>query len=84
MFVKQNKSSCIYILQASKNIANFYACYDLMEITTKSNLVALATELSGLSFDGHDAHISEDTFIATVKDIFDKVTILGKWERGCC
>ena len=67
-------------IQASKNISNFYACYDLMEITTLSNLVALAIEVSQLSYEATDAHLTKDAFENIVDAIFDKIDLLKKWE----
>ena len=70
-----------YVLQASKNISSYYACHDLMEIVTLSNLVALAVEISGLNFEGDDAHLTETAFTEVVKGIFDRINLLGKWEK---
>ena len=69
------------MLKASKNISDFYACFDLMEITTLGNLVAIAIETSGFTLEGNDAHLSEEAFTGLVKDIFDKISVLGKWDR---
>ena len=87
----------IFFSQASKNIANFYACWDLMEITTLSNLMgrfylvnqhivqtcftALATQTSGLSFTAEDAKLSQEAFNQIVEDIFAKIDMLQKWNR---
>ena len=68
--------------KASKSISDFYACYDLMEITTLSNLMALAAEISGLNFEGTDAYLTEDAFNEVVDAIFDKIDILSKWETS--
>ena len=66
--------------KASKNISNFYACYDLMEITTLSNLIALAIEVSGLNFEATDAHLSAEAFNDVVAALFDKIDRLSKWD----
>ena len=68
--------------KASKNISDFYACYDLMEITTLSNLMALAAKISGLNFEASDAYLTEDAFNEVVNDIYDKIDILSKWETS--
>ena len=52
-----------------------------MEITTLANLVAIAIETSGFNLEGNDAHLCEEAFTGLVKDIFDKISVLGKWER---
>ena len=70
------------VSQASKNIANFYACWDLMEITTLSNLVALTVEISGLDYHGATANFSEAEFNTLVEEIFNKISNLGKWSRN--
>ena len=70
--------------KASKNIANFYACWDLMEVTTLSNLVALALEVSGLDYEANDAtnKVTEAEFNKLVDDIFTKIENLKKWKRN--
>ena len=52
-----------------------------MEITTLSNLVSLAIEVSGLSFEANDSNISEGSFELIVEEIFDKIDMLKKWKR---
>ena len=52
-----------------------------MEITTLGNLVALAIKISGLSLEGNEAHLSYEAFTGLVKEIFDKINLLSKWER---
>ena len=52
-----------------------------MEITTLSNLMSLASDVSGHSFDAQDAKLSEDTFTQVVEDVFDKIDMLHKWNR---
>ena len=51
-----------------------------MEITTLSNLVALAIEVSQLSYEATDAHLTKDAFENIVDAIFDKIDLLKKWE----
>ena len=65
--------------KASKNIANFYACWDLMEITTLSNLLALAMEISGLDFADDATNVNETDFNKLVDDIFDTISTLQRW-----
>ena len=69
----------IYNIKASKNIANFYACWDLMEVTTLSNLLALAIEISGLDYEDDAATINETDFNKLVDDIFNTISTLQKW-----
>ena len=52
-----------------------------MEITTLSNLMSLATDVSGHSFDSPDAKLSEESFTKVVADSFDKIDMLHKWNR---
>ena len=66
--------------KASKNIANFYACYDLMEVTTLSNLVALAIKVSGLNFDATVAHLNEEAFNNIIEGVYNTIDLLNKWE----
>ena len=68
--------------KVSKNIANFYACWDLMEITTLSNLLALTSQLSGIDYSLADAKFSEEAFTQLVKTIFMKINVLQKWVRN--
>ena len=55
-----------------------------MEITTLSNLVALAIEVSQLSYEATDAHLTKDAFDDIVDAIFDKIDLLKKWESRPC
>ena len=50
-----------------------------MEIATLSNLISLASEISGLSFSAEDAKLSEEAFINLVEDTFKKIDILHRW-----
>ena len=52
-----------------------------MEITTLSNLVALASQLSNIDFSAPDAKLSEEAFFQLVKNIFIKINLLPKWNR---
>ena len=52
-----------------------------MEITTLSNLVSLAIEVSGLGFEANDAKLSEEEFNQVVTEIFNKIDMLQKWKR---
>ena len=51
-------------------MSDFHASWDLMEVTTESNLICLALEISGRSFDS-PVVITETEFEATVDAIFD-------------
>ena len=53
-----------------------------MEITTLSNLVSLASDISGLSFEAPDAKLSRETFNQIVGDIYDKIDMLKRWNRS--
>ena len=67
-------------IQVSKNISNFYACYDLMEVTTVSNLVALAVNLSGLNIEATEARFDEEAFNNLIDTVFLSIDTLNKWE----
>ena len=53
-----------------------------MEVVTLSNLVSLASEISGVEFSAPDAKYSEEQFAQLVRDIFDKINLLQKWNRN--
>ena len=53
-----------------------------MEVVTLSNLVSLASEISGVEFSAPDAKYSEEQFSQLVRDIFDKINLLQKWNRN--
>ena len=53
-----------------------------MEIATLSNLMCLASEVSGIDFSAEDAKLSEEAFTAMVKDIFANISLLQKWNRN--
>ena len=75
----QNIKNRFHHHKASKDITNFYACWDLMEVTTLSNLVALASEVSGLGLDTEDANITENAFKQIVSEVYARIDGLGKW-----
>jgi frataxin-like iron-binding protein CyaY len=52
-----------------------------MEIATLSNLIWLASEISGLSFSAEDAKLSEEAFINLVEDTFAKIDTLPRWSQ---
>ena len=52
-----------------------------MEITTLSNLMALASDTSGISFDAGDAKLSGEEFYEIIREIYDKIDMLKKWTR---
>ena len=52
-----------------------------MEVTTLSNLVALAINISALKTD-EDANFSEDQFDKLLDDIYDRIEMLSKWDRN--
>ena len=53
-----------------------------MEVVTLSNVVALASEISGVPFSASDAKFSEEQFVQLVDDIQAKINLLQKWERN--
>ena len=53
-----------------------------MEIATLSNLMCLASEVSGVDFSAEDAKLSKDAFSAMVRDIFANISLLQKWNRN--
>ena len=68
-------------LKASKNVSNFYATWDLMEICTLINLVALSCEVSGHSLDEDDAKLTKDDFTNLVDKIYETIDLLKKWSQ---
>ena len=54
-----------------------------MEIATLSNLVCLASEVSGVDFTADDAKLSAENFGAIVDKIFAEISLLEKWRREC-
>ena len=54
-----------------------------MEIATLSNLVCLASEVSGVDFTADDAKLSAEDFGAIVDKIFAEISLLEKWSREC-
>ena len=62
-------------------MSNFYATYDLMEICTLINLVALASEMSNSSIDSDDLKLSCDEFSALVNKLYRTVDLLKKWSK---
>ena len=52
-----------------------------MEIATLSNLMSLASEVSGVDFNADDAKLSAENFEAIVDDIFAKISLLQKWSK---
>ena len=77
----QNIISRFHHNKASRNIANFYACWDVMEVCTISNLVALAVELSGLDYNEDSTGFTEADFHCLVDKIFEKTNNIQKWQR---
>ena len=53
-----------------------------MEVVTLSNVVALASEISGVPFSASDAKFSEEQFAQLVDDIHAKINLLQKWEKN--
>ena len=53
-----------------------------MEITTLSNLVSLALELSGLHYNAVNANFSETDFNHLIDKIFDQIDMLQKWKKS--
>ena len=53
-----------------------------MEIATLSNLMCLASEVSGIDFAAEDAKLSQEAFAAMVRDIFANISLVQKWSRN--
>ena len=53
-----------------------------MEITTLSNLVSLALELSGLHYNTVNTNFSETDFNHLIDKIFDQIDMLQKWKKS--
>ena len=51
-----------------------------MEVTTLSNLVALAVTVSGLQLNATDAHLTEEAFDDIIEEVFNAIDLLSKWE----
>ena len=68
--------------QASKDVSNFYASWDLLEICTLSNLVALAQKASGLSIRSKESNLSEKRFREIVNSIFKQIDMFSRWGKG--
>ena len=62
----------IYVFQASKDVANFYASWDLAEVSTTINLVSLVCHETGL---GMDALVR----LCSSTNISYYILILGCW-----
>ena len=77
----QNITSRFHHNKASKNVANFFACWDVMEVCTVSNLVALAMEISGLPYREDTTEFTEAHFHHLVDTIFDNINNFQKWNR---
>ena len=58
---------------------NFYATWDLMEICTLINLVAMASEESKHKIEEVDANLSKEAFLSLVDVIYQKLDTLKKW-----
>ena len=72
---------CFISKKASKDISNFYASWDLMEVTTLSNLVALAMHISGLDFNDDAVNYTEADLYTLVDAIYNKIDMHQKWNR---
>ena len=51
-----------------------------MEVTTVSNLVALAVNLSGLNIEATEARFDEEAFNNLIATVFLSIDALSKWE----
>ena len=66
--------------KASKKVKDFNATWDLMHVVTNTNLLALATELSGHGIhEEYDATAEE--FHTLIENIFTKSSFLHKWDN---
>ena len=53
-----------------------------MEVTTLSNLVALAVHVSGLDIEATEARFNEEAFNNLINTVFNSMDTLRKWEDG--
>ena len=69
----------MFTSQASKDVSDFYATWDLMEVTTISNVVALAVEIGADQVGS--ANFTPEAFKLIVMKLFDKINLFSKWNR---
>ena len=69
-------------MQASKDVSNYYASWDLMELSTLSNLVALAEEICCNNAQNLNADLTEEQFKQLVLDIFKELDLFSRWKKG--
>ena len=88
----------IVFLQASKDVGNFYASWDLAEVATTVNLVALVCHLTGLGLDApvrklscinstcywlfQDAGYTNASYSALISEVLEQIDLLSKWSTG--
>ena len=60
-------------------MTNFYASWDLAEVTTIINLITLVCSQSGLNMVNEDAGYSRQQFEQLVSNVFRAVDLLDKW-----
>ena len=75
----QNVRSSYHHNKASKDIKNFYASWDLMEVTTLINLVTLVSKITGLDADCEDKNFQETEFNAVVGKVMKDLDCFSKW-----
>ena len=75
----QNIKSRFHHNKASKDVSDFYASWDLMEVTTISNVVALAAEIGADQVGS--ANFTPEAFKLIVMKLFDKINLFSKWNK---
>ena len=75
----QNVRSSYQHNKASEDVKDFYASWNLMEVTTLINLIALVNKLTGLEIDSEDKDFHEDEFFKVVEDVFKELSCFTKW-----
>ena len=75
----QNIKSRFHHHKASKDVSDFYASWDLMEVTTISNVVALAAEIGADQVGS--ANFTPEAFKLIVMKLFDKINLFSKWNK---
>ena len=68
--------------KASKDVSNYYASFDLAEVTTIINLISLVCHITGLSPDDTPAaRCSREEFLALVDRVLAEIDLLDKWQE---
>ena len=75
----QNVKASYHHNKASKDVQNFHASWDLMEVTTQINLLALVNKITGIEMDSDDKQFQEKEFFTVVEEIFKELFCFSKW-----